>query len=514
MSRSRRSAATLATGLLATAVTVLVGMVCTPLLLRWLGRERYGAFRAASDWYTNLTLLETGLTAALAALMAGALARRDRSAVVGLVKAGVRAYLGLAVVYGLLMAGLAVLMPRLVHVEGELASELRLGCWIAVLGVLALPLSPLRPLAEASQRGAIVNLLFLTQCLLVTGLSLGFAWAGWGITGQFVATAAGAFVLPVALALESLSRWPELWRGWRAARAANPRTLWGLNWPNFLLTLCGRVSLTSDAILVALILGAGSVVPFTLTQKLIAVAGGQALLIGSSTWAALSELFAQGKLDRFRERLYDLTSLTSMAGVALVLPTAIFNRAFVALWVGADNYAGDGLSANVAVNVWAQGLFALWGWVFTATGRVRGLLPCLLTSTAVNLLVSVLATTWHGLGGPLLGTLSAYGLVQVWWFPRLLKRDFGLQGRRLMASALWPLVAAAPAGVAVVTLAAAFPPDGWLTLFAGLAVAELLVIAALWLWAVPRGLRGELAGQARRAIDAIAVRFYVAKSRV
>src|SRR6476660_5462390 len=116
MSRSRRSAATLATGLLATAVTVVVGMVCTPLLLRWLGRERYGAFRAASDWYTNLTLLETGLTAALAALMAGALARRDRSAVVGLVKAGVRAYLGLAVVYGLLMAGLAVLMPHLVRV--------------------------------------------------------------------------------------------------------------------------------------------------------------------------------------------------------------------------------------------------------------------------------------------------------------------------------------------------------------------------------------------------------------
>ncbi|MBD1847250.1 hypothetical protein H6F89_28370 [Cyanobacteria bacterium FACHB-63] len=45
MPRSRRSINNFASALLLQAVTVGIGVVITPLLLKWLGNDRFGAFR-------------------------------------------------------------------------------------------------------------------------------------------------------------------------------------------------------------------------------------------------------------------------------------------------------------------------------------------------------------------------------------------------------------------------------------------------------------------------------------
>ena len=81
-------------------------MVSTPLLLGWLGEERLGAVRTATDLFGYLTLLELGLGGSLGPLLARALARGDRRALHHTMAAGTRAYLLLTV--PVLAVGLAL----------------------------------------------------------------------------------------------------------------------------------------------------------------------------------------------------------------------------------------------------------------------------------------------------------------------------------------------------------------------------------------------------------------------
>ncbi len=71
MSRSRRAIGNYASVLLFTAVTTVIGLVATRLLVGspgrpgWLGPAKFGAFRMAVDWLGYLTLLDLSLASIL-----------------------------------------------------------------------------------------------------------------------------------------------------------------------------------------------------------------------------------------------------------------------------------------------------------------------------------------------------------------------------------------------------------------------------------------------------------------
>src|SRR5260370_12218246 len=113
MDRTRKASWGFLSGLAFAGMTVIVGLAATPLLLKWLGPERFGAFRAASDWAGHLTIFELGLSWALIPLFARALGRSDVPAVRTILRAGVRIYLGVALLMLAAGASLALLMGRL-----------------------------------------------------------------------------------------------------------------------------------------------------------------------------------------------------------------------------------------------------------------------------------------------------------------------------------------------------------------------------------------------------------------
>jgi O-antigen/teichoic acid export membrane protein len=162
MTRTQRSVWSYLSGLALTAGTIVVGFVATPFLLRYLGAERYGAFRVACDWAGYLGLLELGLGGALIPLLARAVTDGG-GAVRDTIAAGVAAYIRvtLAMLAGGVLLALAV--GRLIPVSPAAARDLRWGCWVGLLVTLFVPLSPLRMLAEAHQRGYLVNSLRLLQ---------------------------------------------------------------------------------------------------------------------------------------------------------------------------------------------------------------------------------------------------------------------------------------------------------------------------------------------------------------
>lgn len=473
-----------------TLSSVLTGFVATPLVLRWLGSERLGAFRAASDWLGYLGLLEMGLGGALLALMARALGTGDDLALRAVITAGLRAFRKVAL--WMLVGGglLALAIPKLVPVSAGLTGDLRAGVAIGSLGFFLVALAPLRTLVDAQQRGYVLNLISLIQSLITTALVVCLAYTGFGVRGQFAASIIGVIALNGLLAWNNWKRILEFARSKGAldseTLARAEQELWTLNRPTLIFNICGRVGLLTDNIVIALFLGPAAVVPFFISQRLAQLAQGQLQSIGNSTWAALAELHVSGHAETFGRRLTELTKLVMVMGVAAMVPIVSYNYFFVQLWVGQTQFGGTVLTAFASVNGILLSLFSLWGWVFSGTGRVARLTRLNVAAATVNISASLVCTKFFGLVGPLIGTTVSLVGVILWWEPLLLRKEFGVALRGLLEALLRPVAVAIPYAVLVWILAHRYPPRGWMTLGLEMGTAGAAFMPLAWLLVLNR----------------------------
>ena len=337
--------------------------------------------------------------------------------------------------------GLALMLPGLIRLPAALTGELRLGCGMYLLIFAYMPLIPFRPLAEAEQRGYLVNLLLSGQ---LRGRGRGrvaapSAYAGWGSSANSPRLGdPGGAVFHFGLAWDGIRRHPEVLDQNKVTVGVG-QSLWDLGWPTLLFHLSGRLGLTTDEIIVAGLLGPTAVTSFYLSKQVIALVGVQILAVGGATWAGLVDLHFRGERELFVLRFTQLTRLTAILGAGLLLPVAVWNRDLIGLWVGSDRYAGEAVTWLTAWTAWGQALVAFWLWPMAAAGRVRATLPAILCSTAINLGVSLAATAALGLPGPLIGTAVASAGVTWWWTLLLLKRHFGVPPRLLLSAAAAPV---------------------------------------------------------------------------
>ena len=476
-SRTQNAALSIVTGFLFTAVSVSTSLLATPWLLRWLGAECFGAYKLLTDGMGYIALLDLGLSGALMAYLAQTVAQNDGAGIRRLITAGAHAYVK---AMPLMIAGgvaLALALPHFVTTKTLTSNEIRIAGLISLLPVLLTPLLVFRSLAEARQHGYVIGLVIILQSVLTTGLLLAAAWAGWGLVGQSLAGAVGQ--LPATLIL--------LWDGIQVCRGSFSvssdqtvtQALWSLSRPTFVHTLTDRIGLLSDNLIIAWFLGPIAVVVFHLTQQLSVLA--QFLLrgLGNATWAGLVELDAQGQRQVFCRRLLELTGTLSALSLAGLAPIAAYNHHFVARWVCASSYGGDGLTIIACINVWFWSIYSLWGWPLLGTGNIGRWAPYAIVFAIVNVTVSILGTLAFGVVGPLLGTLIGFLVINSWALPKVLHEVFGLSPSVLWRTALAPLPWALLYAGILWLLARTHVPWGWLGLALEMGFA---VLGGLFLW--------------------------------
>jgi O-antigen/teichoic acid export membrane protein len=483
---------------------VVVGLFATPLILHWLGDERFGAFQVATDWMAYLILLEFGLGGALMPLIALSQARRDDKSLHDLMVTGVRAYAKVALASIVALVVLAIFATRLIPVQPKYAFDLRCSFLIGAFGVLMMPLMTFRALVEARQQGYWLGAFLTAQSITITAGSLVLAWAGWGISGQSIAVVVGGLVFNAALLWlcrsEVLSVFVDAVRAPASETARSD--IRNLNAPSFVMTLCGRVSLLTDNIVVSGLLSPVLVTPCVLTQRLTSLAQRELQTIGNASWAALAELSAQGRKEVFSRRLLELTRVVAVVGLAALIPIVAFNRQFISLWVGRGRYAGDLITGLAAANALMQSIFSLWGWCVTGTGQIRRMLPMTIVQTALNLALSIAFTFAFGLAGPLLGTTAAFLAVSVWYMPMLMSEMFEVPASSLIYSVGAPLALALPYAAAIEWLVRSYGATGWLGVAYQMLTAAAVYLLLAWLIVVPPEDRASLISRVRLVVNA------------
>jgi O-antigen/teichoic acid export membrane protein len=500
--RTQRSALNWIAGVAVSLTTIAIAFVTTPLLLRFLGAERFGATRAAADWFGHLSLLELGLGGALAPLLAMALGRGDDGLVRRTLAAGVRAFVKVAL--AAVAAGLVITLfiGRLVPVSPALLRDLRIACLIGTAGLLLYPLAPFRQLADAAQRGYAIHRTAFAQSLVTTLLAVALAWKGLGISGQFVALVAGQVVFAIVMTRDGLRQRPGLLKEAASAPAdpAARAAIRKLNVPSLLFDLSSRAGLLTDNIVIALVLGPSAVVPLFLTQRLPQLAQSQLQGVGNASWAALGELHALGRHEVFNARLVELTRLVAALSLAALVPIAAYNHAFVNLWVGPEHFGGSAVTALAAANAFMLALVSLWGWCFSGTGQIAVLVPIMMIGSVLNLALSVAGAYAIGLAGPLLGTAIAIAGTTLWYLPAQLHQKFGTPLGSLVRAVMMPLAWAALPAAGIGWLARTNPPSSWPILAVETAAAGALMLAVWWFFELSGAEREHYAGRLKMVL--------------
>jgi O-antigen/teichoic acid export membrane protein len=397
-----------------------------------------------------------------------------------LMMAGLRVYAWIVPALGIIMLVAAFTVPEAAALPGLPVHELRVAILISTIFVLWLPAAVFRSLAESQQLSYVVNLLLLMQGLLTTGLLLLAAWAGWGLPGQCLATVIGQFPMVVVLWRRAIKQFPVFFE--TVPGPDTSRRVWALNRPSFIVTVSNRVSLFSDSIIIAWLLGPVAVAAFFFTQKLATMVQTQLQGIAGATWTGLVEIQLKQHSRLFEERVLELTTFSSAAGIAVLGPIFAYNQRFIHLWVGPQFYAGNAVNAFACVNMWLWSIFVLWTSILTGTGHIRRWLPYALAGGLLNVGVSIAATFAFGLPGPLIGSFSTFVLVQAWAAPGLFEDIYGISQRQLWGSMLKPLVVGLPY-IAILWFVARLPArDNWLRLLPEIGTAIAGGLALWWIF--------------------------------
>ena len=408
--RSRSALATFAwIALVARSIlTMLVGFVVTPYLLRYLGAERLGALRASQQWTSYLPFLYIGLGPSLVVMLLEPASRGDLARTAAVLKSGIaivmRQTLTIVLPAGLVMAWF---MPELVGVSAPLRNELR---WGAMLGMAAVtPCANGRlqvgiglPAVGLPDKYRSVSPIISQSRVLAVWL----AWLGWGLPGQFAANVTG-LALFSALSAYFASR--HLRGHMRTSTASIDREkLWSLRWPMLLTGIGGQMNLLTDYIVVSLVADPIAVTTFSITQRLMTVLGGFVSSFSEVSWAGLAELRASGANDLFESRVLELIRLFLGMGLCLLVTFAAFNQHFVRLWVGQQYYGGDALTILTAAQTVVVGFFMLFAWSVDMAGHTRDRVVVAIPGAVLNVVLSVILGKRFGLYGVTLATVIAY----------------------------------------------------------------------------------------------------------
>lgn len=196
--RYRRIALTTLSGLAVRAVGTLAGLVSVPLVLAYLGKERYGLWSTITTVVAWVALFDFGIANGLVNCIARAHGRDDREEAARYVSTALALLLGIAGALAILLAAGAVHVPwgALLAVRGAVDDRTVTWSVIAALAtfLVGMPLSVVPQIFAGYQRAYVANAFALVGTSAGLAILLLALRAGAGMPALVVVFGAGALI--------------------------------------------------------------------------------------------------------------------------------------------------------------------------------------------------------------------------------------------------------------------------------------------------------------------------------
>lgn len=453
--------------------SIVSGLVVTPIALHALGDEAFGIWSFVGSITIYLALLDFGLGPSVVRFTAEARGRRapeetNRVASVALLLYGV---IGIAT----LAAGAAVswLVPLLIDTPDDLVWETRLAAFLVTFSLAArFPLGLFYNLLGGNQRFDVQNLGNFVGTVLYAALVAILLPRGGGLVLLGALTLAVTLVR-LGLPLLWLRReFPELRVRRSYVTRERVRELVSVSTSNFLVHVANKVVLSTDIVVVGIVLGPRAATLYALPAKLFQLAFGLCSVGANLLFPAFAEHEGAGDAERQRRLLLVGLRGSVAAALLIALPLLLIPDLLMEGWVG-DGYGESSpvLVLLAAVVLIHQPVFLLTNYLI-ARARQREVARTLIAAVGVNVVLSVVLAQTVGLWGVALATLVSDLAALLFVVPALVAPAAAIPLATFARAALRPVLPAAAAALVVLVLAPrAFDPDTLL---------ELLPVGIAW----------------------------------
>jgi O-antigen/teichoic acid export membrane protein len=501
VTRSSRFLSGFKWGLANQVLTLVVGLLVTPFLLRRLGQSDLGLWMVASSLLGYLGLLDLGVVALLPRETAYAAGRHPERPLPAVAEVFSRALQIALLQLPLVAAGAALLLLLLPENSERLVHP-----FLLVLGTFVV-LFPLR-LFQAVLHGL--------QDLRFLGVLQTVSWAaGTATSVGLVLADAGLFAVAAGwVVTQGLSALACFWRLRAAFPEAVPRRLTRPSWESLRAWLSQSLWLTvsnvaqllrlgTDVVIIGKLLGPEAVVPYTCTARLVSVLSNIPQLALASAQPALAELRMSADKARVTEVSNALERLMLFLSGGAFCGLLAINEGFIRFWVGESQYGGLALTLLFLTSMLLRHFCLSVNSCLFCFGYERRLGLTAITDGVVTFLFLWLGVSLFGLVGAALAPILGICLVSLPMNMSLLARDSG-RSLRQVARNLAPW-AVRFAGVLALSLGVAvgLKPRGLLAL----TLAGTLVGGAYLLVMGPLLFQAPLAPYVRPRLEALRARW-------
>lgn len=415
--RDRRARLTSVSQLLAQAVVAGAGLVTVPLVLAYLGTERYSLLVVTTSLMALLALGDLGVGNALVNIVAEDQARAAREATVKAVAAA-------AFIVGL-AAGILALFAVFVSlslpwaVVFQISPQLQREASISVMAAaLITATTTFVGLAQHVRRGyqeGYVNAAFAASAgALSVAAVLIVIRTDFGVVGM-VGALLGVPLLVATLNAALLFR-DRPWL-WPSRSALSRSSVLRLVTPGlqFLVYQAGLVlAWTSlDVAIASRVAGPSAAAEYAIALKLLIVPVTAALAYLMPLWPAYRDALVRGEIDWVDRTLRASMRRTSLfmilCGVAIVAAA----DAFVPLWIGSAVQLSAPLLVGLAVWALSASLSTACAVVLVALGRVAFLVRVTIATAIAHVLLSFSLGSAYGSAGVAWGTATAVAVAML-----------------------------------------------------------------------------------------------------
>ena len=318
---------------------LLVGFVVTPMLVNGLGSSLYGVWEMLSRLIGYMSGADARPTEALRLLVATRQGLND--------PAGDRRAVGSALVVWLLFLPLVLvigavlvwLAPTITKATPGLRGAVYLTAALLVVsfivGALAsVPESVLRGMNLGYKRmGLQAGLSVVSGVLMVLAVRRGFGLAG---------VAASQVVLGVltGICFWFLAHHYVSWFGVGRPQRHEVRSLLGISGWLAVGELIAKVSLASDVVILGAVVSSSVVTTYVLTGYAARLALGLHFLVAGAAMPGFGGVLGERQFARAAQLRRELLALTWVFSTVIGATILLWNRSFMALWVGETLYAG------------------------------------------------------------------------------------------------------------------------------------------------------------------------------
>jgi O-antigen/teichoic acid export membrane protein len=489
-------------------VSILLGLVITPVIVRALGKESYGLWGLAASFVGFYGLFDFGLSMALSRFLGNAIGAKDIHQFNRVASTG----------KCFLCVGSLLVIIFAVAIVGPAQSVLRIPeryadqfFWLVLLVATNITISMIMAVygaaLQASEDFVYLSCIELSANIVRSASSLAVVLAKGSVVGLAVVSVLATSLQESAILWRCRKRFPQLDVSFSGFEFATARTLAAFALVTYVVTIAAVLRSRLDVVLVTRFGGLGQAGIYALACTAFRYFSNAVLTVAAVTWPRLNSLQGEGDRLRLQEFFNRASHLTAACTALLTGLLVSLAPSLLRLWIGQGfeesatvlQILSAGYFLDFATNPGIGSLYATAKHrYFAAQTTVEGI---------ASFSLALILGAKYGMKGVAFGIVIPITLIkltiQPWYVARTLDIPFRSYWLRAVGM---PTLALAAFGTGFLALKNSLSWLGSWSLLPALLLAMVIPCALLWTFVLDRDDRASVVSRIKRAHEVICMR--------